>query len=56
MLRLYCDVRSAKSKKKKKRMNSFGKVENVVGGPSAERHARKELNVARNSRFEAVEE
>ena len=39
----------------KKKMNSFGKVENVVGGPSAEKHAREEFNVARNSRFEAVE-
>jgi hypothetical protein len=37
-------------------MNSCGKVENVVGGPSAERHAREDFNVARYSRFEAVEE
>jgi hypothetical protein len=37
-------------------MYSCGKVENVVGGPIAKEHARKEFNVARNSRFVAVEE
>jgi len=37
-------------------MNSCGKVENVVGGTSSEKHARKEFNVARNSKCEAVEE
>jgi hypothetical protein len=37
-------------------MNSCGKVEDVVGGASAVKHTREEFNVARNSRFESVEE
>ena len=49
-------IRASDSTSYRERMNSCGKVENVVGGTSSEKHARKEFNVARNSKCEAVEE
>ena len=37
-------------------MNSCKQVENVVGGPSAEKRARNRCNIAGTNRFEAVKE